>query len=88
MTDKQNKQEQINRLVKKYPWKDSEELFRAELKQLVEQTRQEAVEEERNWIIKMVKNMNVGVGAVPFVKNLIWKLEKKSLSLQEKQDDR
>ena len=83
MTDKQNKQEQINRLVKKYPWKESEELFRAELEQLVEQTRQEAVRE----IIDAYKK-NTGIDDDLFTQFLEvmydYNLE---LSLQDKQDE-
>ena len=35
----------INRIVKKYPWRDSELLFKSELEHLVEVARKEAKEE-------------------------------------------
>ena len=36
----------INRLVEKYPWRDSEELFRNELKHLVQQALKEDIKKK------------------------------------------
>ena len=51
-------QQEINRLINKYPWDDSKELFRAELEYLVAIAQKEQMVEDHKSTMKIIRREN------------------------------